>query len=179
MLGSFTSDGGVDFYYYASSRNHFWYLLDAVLTCHNESFSGKTCKEIKKRILGHNGFAKLINDLKQQTTNKEKEKIRLEIRKRLIKYSLDICDLFKKVQVHKPKSNKDTNIIIEQSAFNELDKMIVNKSITIYCTSDYVFNELCRRFPQFANCAKALIAPTTNKRIKLEYKIEEWRKSFQ
>lgn len=179
LLGSFTSDGGKDYYYYASSRNHFWYLLDSVLTCPKENFDGKSCGEIKKTILAKDGFAKLINELKKTSSPKESDKIIKDIHKRLIEKSFDICDLFRMVQVHDSKLNNDANIIIDKSKMNDLVKMLKNSNVTnIYCTSNYVADLLKKAFPQLGIKTSILTAPTTNNRISLEAKINNWRKTI-
>ena len=176
LLGSFTSDGGADYYYYASSRNHFWYLLDTVLMRDISFDDDVSCKDIKDTIISKDGFAKLITDLKNEPEDK-RDKKREEIHERLLEHSFDICDLFESVQVRNPKLNSDVNIIVEDSKISDLNKMLKGCNVeVIYCTSDYVYSLLKNKYPKLGNKAKILIAPTTGNRVKLITKIDNWRK---
>ena len=102
FLGTFTSSGknkedeARELYYYTSSSNHFWYLVDSIFidSLSQVDFSGMSCADIKKAIEEKGCFANLIKELKDTEINK-RDQIRQKIRKMLNEQSYDICDLFK------------------------------------------------------------------------------------
>ncbi len=127
MVGSITIGKGIERgYYYASPWNQFWKLLDSVLDLEgeNENFL------LLKNQLNAN-FTNYKKNIYINTVDFEKEKNRIkgDIEKLLIKNNIGICDIFKSCWFKKDDSTDDSDIILKDEKYSPeyYDKEIIAK----------------------------------------------------
>ena len=181
ILGSFTSSGGMDNYYYCSDSNDFYYCLDYALFLNEDDVDlSQEANIIKEQILTNTKtiFVKLRNEL---CKSNQKNALRESVHDKLLNRGIDICDLFESVYMKDPNKSDDSNIALSSpyTKYAEDCLLSINDSNvnTVYCTSKYVMT----KFIQFKKKHQIkdvkivpLASPSRNARIKLSNKIKIW-----
>ena len=188
ILGSFTSRGGYNRYFYCSDKNNFWYLLDYALFYKDIDIDVSTLsntaenrKIIKEKILEKGQLVKMRNALCFHPTCENRDKLHHI----LLSKNIDITDVFLRVEMKNENTDSDSDIILpSHSTYTKYNRDIIeealkNKNIKVLTTSKYVldqFNEMTGHKYR----AQSLPAPTSRgkKNETLFYKLVEWKKTF-
>jgi len=189
ILGSFTSRGGYDRYFYGSDKNNFWYLLDYALFSKNMDINISTMlntsenrKIVKEEIAEKGTLVKVKNELCRHPNDENREKLHAL----LLENNIDITDIYRRVEMRTTNTDNDSDIILPSHStytkynIDVIEEALKNRDIKIILTtSKYVldhFNEMTGHKYK----AQCLPAPTSRgkKGETLFYKLSEWKKAF-
>jgi len=188
ILGSFTSRGGYDRYFYCSDKNNFWYLLDYALFSKAMDANVSTMlntpenrKKVKEVIVEKGTLVRTRNELCRYPNDENREKLHTL----LLKKNIDITDIYRRVEMKTPNTDNDSDIIPPSHStytkynIDVIEEALKNRDIKIFTTSKYVLNHF-NEMTGHKYKAQCLPAPTSRgkKGETLFYKLSKWKNLF-
>lgn len=172
FIGSFTSpEGLLRGFYYTSSNNHFWKLIDNMLGFEDKQGPFTSLKNALKEILNIGGEPILING-----KSKNREDIQDEFYKNLEKYHIAICDIFKICSFSEPWSSRDSKIEVKNCKLYSPD--IKNWINTYGLDNVYVNGKLtasiCKKSVIQLNLSHILQTPCQFDHQKYKQRLSDW-----
>lgn len=203
FIGSITAKDGIEKgFYYSSSRNQLWELLDFVLQYKRtktpfsamqssykatKSKSGFPFSELKQKLMDNSRDYKNAK-IKKSVFEKERTRIQKEIKSQLLKSNIAVCDIFEKCHF-KNDTSFDSDIILNDKYGkgylptyykSEIEKIIEYSNIElIVVNSNFVNKQFSGLGFDYLLKSKGIsvvkvCSPSPASRIKLENKFNDW-----